>query len=92
MDIEKVAHLARLELTEEEIKEYGGQLDQILAHIEQLNAIDIEGIEPTAHAAPVFDTYRNDEEQPDRILTQEEALSNAPATAHDQFKMPKVIE
>lgn len=92
MDIEKVAHLARLELTAEEIEEYGGQLDQILKYIEQLNAIDIEGIEPTAHAAPVFDTYREDKEQSDRTLSQQAALSNAPATAHDQFKMPKVIE
>ncbi|MDF1752929.1 MAG: Asp-tRNA(Asn)/Glu-tRNA(Gln) amidotransferase subunit GatC [Verrucomicrobiales bacterium] len=92
MDILKVANLARLELTDAEIEEYGGQLDQILKHIEQLNAIDVEGIEPTAHAAPVFDVYREDEEQPDRTLSQEAVLKNAPATAHEQIKMPKVIE
>lgn len=91
-DIEKVALLARLELTEAEIKEFGGQLGQILGYIEQLKQIDVEGIEPTAHAAAVYNVYREDVEQTDRFLTQEEALANAPETAHDQVKMPKVIE
>ena len=92
MDINKVANLARIELSDEETEEFGGQLEQILKYIDQLNEIDIEGIEPTAHAAPVFDVYREDEEQPERILSQKEVLDNAPATAHDQIKMPKVIE
>ena len=92
MDINKVAHLARLELSDEEIEEYGSQLDDILKFIDQLNEIDVDGIEPTAHAAPVFDVYREDEEQPERTLSPEEVLGNAPATAHEQIKMPKVIE
>lgn len=92
MDIERVAHLARIELTPDEIEEYGSQLEQVLQHIEKLNSLDIEGIEPMAHAAPVYDVYREDEEQPDFLLSREEALENAPATAHEQFKMPKVIE
>ena len=92
MDINKVAHLARIELSDEEVEEYGDQLEHILKYIDQLNEIDIEGIEPTAHAAPVFDVYRDDEEQPERTLSQEEVLGNAPATAHEQIKMPKVIE
>ena len=91
-DIEQVALLARLDLSDDEIEEYGGQLNQILEHIEALKKIDVEGIEPTAHAAPVYNIYREDEEQTERFLTQEEALSNAPATAHDQVKMPKVVE
>ena len=92
MDIHKVANLARIELSDEEAEEFGGQLDQILKYVDQLNEIDIEGIEPTAHAAPVFDVYREDEVDPSRILSQAEVLGNAPATAHDQIKMPKVIE
>ena len=92
MDINKIAHLARIELSDEEVEEFGSQLEQILKYVEQLDQIDIEGIEPTAHAAPVFDVYRKDEEQPGHGLTQEEVLGNAPATAHDQIKMPKVIE
>jgi aspartyl-tRNA(Asn)/glutamyl-tRNA(Gln) amidotransferase subunit C len=92
MDIHKIAHLARLELTAAEIETYGGQLEQILHHIEQLKGINVEGIEATAHAAPIFDRYREDELQPGHTLSPEAALSNAPASAHDQFKMPKVIE
>jgi aspartyl-tRNA(Asn)/glutamyl-tRNA(Gln) amidotransferase subunit C len=92
MDIIKVANLARLDLTEKEVAEFGPQLTQILKHIDQLNQIDVEGIEPTAHAAAVFDVYREDEEQPERTLSQEDVLGNAPATAHEQIKMPKVIE
>ena len=92
MDITKVANLARLNLTDKEVEEFGPQLSQILEHIDLLTKIDVEGIEPTAHAAAVFDIYREDEEQPGRVLTQEEALGNAPATAHEQIKMPKVVE
>jgi len=91
MDIRKVAHLARIELTDTEAEEYQGQMDHILKYVEQLNAIDVEGIEPTAHAAPVFDVIREDKSDGPG-LSQEAVLSNAPATAHDQIKMPKVIE
>ena len=65
MNVRDVAHLARIELSDEEAEVYQGQMDQILKYVEQLNSIDVEGIEPTAHAAPV---------------------------AHDQIKMPKVVE
>ncbi len=92
MDIAKIANLARLELTSEEIETFGGQLDQILMHIEQLKCIDVDRIDATAHAAAIFDSYREDELQSAHSLSQEAALSNAPATAHDQIKMPKVIE
>ena len=92
IDIEKVADLARINLSEEEKAEFGGQIGQILDYIEQLKSIDVSDIEPTAHAAPIYDVYREDEVQEDRILSREDALSNAPATAHDQIKMPKVIE
>ncbi|MEO0413580.1 MAG: Asp-tRNA(Asn)/Glu-tRNA(Gln) amidotransferase subunit GatC [Verrucomicrobiota bacterium] len=92
MDIRKTADLARLELTDAQVEEYGGQLDKILEYVEQLGALDVDGIEPTAHAAPVFDVVREDIAHEDRCLTQEEVLGNAPATAHQQIKMPKVIE
>ncbi|MEM7698262.1 MAG: Asp-tRNA(Asn)/Glu-tRNA(Gln) amidotransferase subunit GatC [Verrucomicrobiota bacterium] len=91
MDIKKVAHLARLALTEEESARYQTQIEKILGYVEQLQQIDVDGIEPTAHAAPVFDTYREDELHEDTLST-EAVLSNAPATAHGQIKMPKVID
>jgi len=92
LDILRVAHLARLELSEAEAAEYGSQLGQILDYIEQIKGLDVSGIEPTAHATAVFDIYREDQVSPERVLTQNEALQNAPAVAHNQVKMPKVIE
>ncbi|MBP83391.1 MAG: Asp-tRNA(Asn)/Glu-tRNA(Gln) amidotransferase GatCAB subunit C [Verrucomicrobiales bacterium] len=91
MDVRKVAHLARIELADREIEEYQGQMNQILQYVEQLNTINVEGIEPTAHAVPVFDVVREDKSHGPG-LSQDAVLSNAPATAHDQIKMPKVVE
>ena len=91
MNIRDVAHLARIRLTDEEAATYQEQVDQILEYVEQLDAIDVEGIEPTAHAAPVFDVVREDAATTPS-LPQEAVLRNAPDTAHDQIRMPKVIE
>jgi len=91
MDIKKIANLARLELTDDEAARYEPQLEQILKHVEQLKKVDIEGIEPTAHAAPVFDVIREDVALGESF-TQEEALANAPAVTQGQVKMPKVVE
>lgn len=92
MDIRKVAHLARIHLNDEEADTFQGQVDQILHYVEQLNQIDVEGIEPTAHAGAVFDVIREDVAIPEHQLSQEEALRNAPSSAHDQIKMPKVVD
>ncbi|MDF1850313.1 MAG: Asp-tRNA(Asn)/Glu-tRNA(Gln) amidotransferase subunit GatC [Verrucomicrobiales bacterium] len=92
MDVRKVAHLARIHLSDEEAETFQGQFEQILHYVEQLNQIDVEGIEPTAHAAAVFDVIRDDVALSEHQLSQDEALRNAPATAHDQIKMPKVVE
>lgn len=91
MNIRQVAALARLELTDEEAERYQVQVEQILHYVEQLDAIDVAGIEPTAHAAALFDVVREDVAT-DAGLTREEALSNAPLVAHDQFRLPKVVE
>ncbi len=91
MNIRQVAALARLELTDEEAGRYQVQLDQILHYVEQLNGIDVRGIEPTAHAAAVYDVIREDVTVADG-LSQEEALRNAPLVAQDQFRLPKVVE
>lgn len=91
MDVIKVANLARLEITDEEAERFQGQLDQVLAHVEQLEDVDVTGIEPTAHATPVFDVIREDMAR-DQSFTAEEALRNAPERSQDQFKVVKVIE
>jgi aspartyl-tRNA(Asn)/glutamyl-tRNA(Gln) amidotransferase subunit C len=63
MDIEKVARLARLELSEEEKETFGNQLEQILTYMEQLNQLDTTGVEPTSHAIPIQNVFREDETQ-----------------------------
>ena len=66
------------------------QLQGILSYMEKLDAIDVSGIEPTAHANPVLNVTRPDEVCPS--LPVEEALRNAPKSANDQFVVPKVVE
>ncbi|MEM6278418.1 MAG: Asp-tRNA(Asn)/Glu-tRNA(Gln) amidotransferase subunit GatC [Verrucomicrobiota bacterium] len=92
MDVRKVAQLARIHLSDEEVELYQEQVGHILHYVEQLNGIDVEGIEPTAHAGAVFDVVREDVAVEEHQLEQEKVLANAPATAHGQIKMPKVVE
>lgn len=90
LDIASVARLARLELSEEETALFQSQLAEVLKHAEKLREVDVEGVEPAAHAAPQFDVLRTDETRPG--LTQEEVLRNAPRTANGLFIVTKVIE
>ncbi len=90
IDIEKVARLARLELSEEEKITFGNQLEQILTHMEQLNQLDTTGVEPTSHAIPVYNVFREDEVK--ASLSQEEVLAIAPDQEDGHFKVPKIIE
>lgn len=90
IDVNYVADLARLELTPEEATTFQKQLDDILGYIDQLSELDVEGIEPTAHASPVFDRIREDIARPG--LDRDAFLDNAPDTANDQLRVPKVIE
>jgi len=90
MDIEKVAKLARLELSEEEKKTFGNQLEQILTHMEQLNQLDTTGVEPTSHAIPVYNVFREDEVK--ASFSQEEVLAIAPDQEDGHLKVPRIIE
>ncbi|MEX2579630.1 MAG: Asp-tRNA(Asn)/Glu-tRNA(Gln) amidotransferase subunit GatC [Verrucomicrobiales bacterium] len=91
MNVRDVAKLARIDLTDEEAARYQKQMDEILEYVEQLEQIDVEGVEPTAHAGAVFDVVREDVAT-DTSLPLEAVLGNAPAVALDQIKMPKVID
>ncbi len=90
MDIEKVARLARLELSEEEKKTFGNQLEQVLTHMEQLNRLDTTGVEPTSHAIPITNAFREDETRPS--FQQEEVLGIAPEEEDGHFRVPRIIE
>jgi len=89
-DVERIAELARLELTPEEVETFTPQLGQILEYVEQIAALDTSGVTATSHAIsrPV---EREDATRP--TLTREDALANAPDAARETglFKVPRVI-
>ena len=89
-DVRYTAQLARLNLSEEEIAKFQAQLGQVLEYVENLNAVDVSGVEPTAHAFPVHNVFRDDGSRPS--FSAEEALANAPRAANGLFVVPKVIE
>jgi aspartyl-tRNA(Asn)/glutamyl-tRNA(Gln) amidotransferase subunit C len=89
-DVEHVARLARLALTDAELEKMRDQLNGILAYIEKLNALETEGVEPTSHAVPLLNVMRDDEPGP--CLPRDEALANAPERAGEFFRVPRIIE
>jgi aspartyl-tRNA(Asn)/glutamyl-tRNA(Gln) amidotransferase subunit C len=89
-DVEHVARLSRLALSDAEIEKMREQLAAILAHIDTLRALDTEQVEPTSHAVPMENVMRDDEPCPS--LPQEEMLANAPDRSTDFFRVPRIIE
>ncbi|MEI7436201.1 MAG: Asp-tRNA(Asn)/Glu-tRNA(Gln) amidotransferase subunit GatC [bacterium] len=90
MDVNYVARLARMKLDAAEARQFQGQLDGIVDYVRQLAELDLEGVEPTAHAAPIQNVFREDLALSG--LTQEQALVNAPAQSGGQFVVPKIVE
>ncbi len=90
IDIEKVAELARIALTEEEKAKFSSQLESILGYIDKLNELDTSDVEPTAHPHSVENVWREDETEPE--LPTSEALRNAPKQRQNMFVVPKVVE
>ena len=88
--VEYVAHLARLRLLPAEVEMYTGQIDGILAYMDQLNSLDTTGIDPTTHAIPAVNVFRSD--TVDNNLEAGAAVSNAPAREDGFFKVPPIIE
>ena len=88
--VRKVAKLARLELTEQEVKLFTAQLAAILEYVEKMNELDTQQVEPLAHCLPVTNCFREDVIKPS--LAVEKALANAPERDDDFFKVPKILE
>ncbi|PKM83305.1 MAG: Asp-tRNA(Asn)/Glu-tRNA(Gln) amidotransferase GatCAB subunit C [Firmicutes bacterium HGW-Firmicutes-14] len=87
--VEHVALLARLELSEEEKEKYATQLSAILEYAEALNKLDTENVPPTAHILPINNVFRED-----RVcdhLPNEKALSNAPEKEGNYFRVPRIL-
>lgn len=94
-DVVRVAHLARLQLTEDELTAMTRQLGSIVAYVDQLQKVSTTGVEPMAHALPVANVFRED--TPGTSLSIEEALSNAPkrktnADGNQFYAVPAVLE
>lgn len=89
-DVEKVAKLARLEVSPAETEAFAKQLSQILTHVEQLNRYDTSGVEPTSTVLGQVNVFRDDVVRPS--LPVEQALANAPERESDGFGVPKIIE
>ena len=89
-EVEHVARLARLALGDAELDALTGEMDAILAYVDQLNRLETEGIIPTAHAVPMANAFRADEVRPS--FTPAQAQANAPTPDPAGFRVPRVIE
>ena len=88
--VDRVAHLARLELKEEEAVRLTSDMNSILGYIDKLSELDTEAVEPTSHAVPVTNAFRDDVVV--RDFDHEAGLANAPSAEEGSFKVPRVIE
>jgi aspartyl-tRNA(Asn)/glutamyl-tRNA(Gln) amidotransferase subunit C len=89
-DVQHVARLARLELSDVELERMRVELSNILAFMDTLRSLDTSGVEPTSHAVPLRNVMREDEPRPSFPL--DEMLANAPERAGDFFRVPRIIE
>jgi aspartyl-tRNA(Asn)/glutamyl-tRNA(Gln) amidotransferase subunit C len=81
-----VARLARLRLTDEEVERMAGELSQILQHVDKMNELDLDGVEPTSHVVELQNVLRDD--VPRESLSRERALEQAPDVAEGGFRVP----
>jgi aspartyl-tRNA(Asn)/glutamyl-tRNA(Gln) amidotransferase subunit C len=92
VDVRYIAALARLELTDAEVARFQSELDDILGYVDQLRELDVEGVEPTAHARPRANVMREDEAS-GQSLQRERVLANAPAVVGGTgVRVPVVLE
>jgi aspartyl-tRNA(Asn)/glutamyl-tRNA(Gln) amidotransferase subunit C len=89
-EVQWVAHLARLQLTEAELETMTRQLNAIVAYVDQLQQVNTEGVEPLAHALAVRNVFRADEPAPS--LSVADALANAPQRRSDFYSVPAVLD
>jgi aspartyl-tRNA(Asn)/glutamyl-tRNA(Gln) amidotransferase subunit C len=88
-DVEHVANLARLALSAAELDQFTEQLAVILDHAQDVAALDLEGVPPTAHPLPLVNVLRPDDVRPS--LDREEVLAQAPAVEDRRFRVPRIL-
>jgi aspartyl-tRNA(Asn)/glutamyl-tRNA(Gln) amidotransferase subunit C len=89
-DVAKVALLARLRVSPEELETFTGQLNSIVDYVAQLRELDTTDVEPLAHGVEMRNVFRDDEVGP--ALSREAALANAPKRSRDSFLVPAVLD
>ncbi len=89
-DIENVAYLSRLELSDEEKDKLTGHINRLLENFQQLQELDTDDIEPTSSVIPVANVFRKDEVKPS--LSADEVVVNGPQVAENCFVVPRVVE
>ncbi|MCW0215209.1 MAG: Asp-tRNA(Asn)/Glu-tRNA(Gln) amidotransferase subunit GatC [Pseudonocardia sp.] len=88
-EVAHLARLARLAVTDEELDVFAGQLDVILGSVARVGEVAAEDIPPTSHAVPLQNVFRQDVRRPG--LSQEQALSGAPAAEEGRFRVPRIL-
>jgi aspartyl-tRNA(Asn)/glutamyl-tRNA(Gln) amidotransferase subunit C len=88
-EVAHLARLARLALTEDELDGFAGQLDAIISHVSQIQAVDVAGVDPTDNPLKDVNVFRPDDVEP--CLTQEEALAEAPKAVDGRFAVPRIL-
>ncbi len=89
IDIAKVAKLARLALSDEELAAYSTQLENILENAERVQALPTDGVEPTSHPLPMVNAFRDDVVE--ECLDRDSFLPSAPDTQDGQFRVPRIL-
>ena len=90
-DVKHIAELSRLELSEDDLEKFQGELSSILEYIEQLQEVKTESVEPTYQTIDLVNVFRSDEVEKKRELSQEEALANAPDKEDGYIKVKPVL-
>ena len=88
--VRRIARLARINLTPDELEQFANQLSDILNYVDQLSELNTQDVEPTTHPLKISNVFRQD--QIGQSLSNEQALANAPCTHGDFFAVPKVLE
>ncbi|MFV1950968.1 MAG: Asp-tRNA(Asn)/Glu-tRNA(Gln) amidotransferase subunit GatC [Nitrospinota bacterium] len=89
-EVEHIAKLARLEIDEKEKERFAHQLSDVLNHMEKLDQLDTEYVEPTSHILPIHNVFKGDEIK--EVFPMADPLSNAPQKDHGHYRVPKIVE
>lgn len=88
-DVRHVAKLARLDVTDDEVALFAGQLEAVLEHAQDVEALDVGGVPPTAHPLPLRNVFRADVPRPG--VDRDEVLAMAPAAEDGRFRVPRIL-